>query len=308
MRAIVVGGTGLIGSAVVEALQADRGTVVIATRNAGRARERVRGHVEILEWDGRTSEALVPALEASDALVNLAGESVGVKWTSAVKEALVRSRVETTRAIVGAIRKATHRPSVYLQASAVGYYGYGHPAERTLDESAPPGNDFLADLCRQWESASDEVESLGIRRIIPRIGVVLSARGGALARMLLPFRLGLGGPIGSGKQPFPWVSLDDVAGAIVFLLGRSGADGVFNITAPNPATSAEFARALGRALHRPAFLPTPGFALKAAFGEMAEVMLLNGQRVVPKRLQALGYSFRHPDISTALSAILRPGG
>jgi uncharacterized protein (TIGR01777 family) len=302
MKVIIIGGTGFIGTAVVHELNSGGHQTIIVTRSAESARQKGTASAEILEWDAKSPEVLTPALESCDGVVNLAGQSVAVRWTPAVKETLVRSRVDTTRAVVEAIRKAQKKPAVYLQASAIGFYGYRTTEE--LDESGAPGNDFLADLCRQWESASAELKLLGLRRVIVRIGVVLSPKGGALSRMLLPFKLGLGGPIGSGRQPFSWISLEDAAGAIRFLLENDKAEGVFNLTAPTPVTNAEFARALGRALKRPAFLPTPAFILKILFGEMAEVMLLHGQRVIPKRLIELGYAFRHPDLDRALADLL----
>lgn len=305
MKVLVIGGTGLIGRAVIKRLLLDGHSPIVVTRNVRRSQTKVPSGAEVFEWDAHSVETIVPALEGSEGVVNLAGENIGVRWTPQVKERLVRSRVGTTRALTEAMRKATKKPSVLLQASAVGYYGYEQPAVSELDETAPAGSDFLANLCREWEAESADLNLLGIRRIVARIGVVLSPEGGALARMILPFKLGVGGPIGTGKQPLSWVSLDDVAGAIVFLLTHPVAEGVFNITSPNPVTSAEFACALGRALHRPAFFPIPGFVLKAAFGEMAEALLLNGQRVLPRRLQDLGYSFRHPDLASALPEILR---
>ncbi|MHA2620152.1 MAG: TIGR01777 family oxidoreductase [bacterium JZ-2024 1] len=304
MRTVVIGGSGFIGMALVKRLIGEQRHVVVTTRDAKRTRARIPAESEPFQWDARSAEALIPILERSDAVVNLAGASVAVRWTPMVKDELVRSRVQTTNVLVEAIRRTSRKPSVYLQASAVGYYGYTHSRDRELDENAPPGNDFLANLCRDWESASEDLDATGTRRIVVRVGIVLSREGGALARLLLPFRLGLGGPLGSGNQPFPWVSLADVVGAIVFLMGNREARGVFNLVAPHAVTNREFTRVLARVIHRPAFLPVPSFALTALFGEMAEVMLLNGQRAIPERLLQLGYQFTHPDLETALKAVL----
>lgn len=304
MRTVVIGGSGFIGRALVKRLIRDQHSVVVTTRDAKRTRARIPAGAEPFQWDARSADALIPILERADAVVNLAGASVAVRWTPKVKEELVRSRVQTTNVLVEAIRRTTRKPSVYLQASAVGYYGYANSWEGELDENAPPGNDFLANLCRDWESASEDLNTTGTRRMVVRLGIVLSREGGALARLLLPFRLGLGGPVGSGNQPFPWISLADVVGAIVFLMGNREAAGIFNLVSPHAVTNREFTRVLARVIHRPAFLPVPSFALTALLGEMAEVMLLNGQRAIPKRLLQLGYRFTHPDLETALKAVL----
>lgn len=296
MRILIAGGTGFIGGALLEALRGRGDTPVLLARDPSRA----PAGVEAVAWDGRPGP-LAAALEGADAVVNLAGENVaGARWTPERKLALIRSRVDTTRALAAAIAGATRRPRVLVNASAVGYYGSRGEDERA--EDAPQGKDFLAALCGQWEREARAAEKAGTRVALLRFAVVLGRGGGALSRMLLPFKLGLGGPLGSGLQPFPWVHLDDAVGAILFALDNGALSGPVNVVAPEPVSNAAFTAALGRALHRPAFLPVPAFALKLALGEMSE-MLLGGQRARPARLEASGYRFRHPRLDEALASI-----
>jgi uncharacterized protein len=251
-----------------------------------------------VEWDGKTGEGWAPLLDAGTAIVHLAGESIAAgRWTAEKKRRIRASRVESGAAVMAAIRKAKEKPRVLLQGSAVGYYG--PCGDEVVTESHPPGHDFLAEVCAEWEASTAEAESLGVRRAELRTGVVLSGDGGALPKMALPFRLGAGGPLGGGRQWFPWIHLADEVGAIRFLLEREDARGPFNLTAPEPLTNRDFSRALGRALHRPSLAPAPGFALRLVLGEMAD-MLLHGQRAVPQRLLEMGYVFRYPEALAAL--------
>jgi uncharacterized protein (TIGR01777 family) len=291
MQVLVTGATGLIGRPLVRALGAAGHAVTVVSRTPGRAPMRAVG------WD-----ALPAVVSESDAIVNLAGEPVADgRWTTARKQAIRASRIDGTRAIVRAIRGASRRPSVLVSASATGYYG--PRGDGIVDENVGPGSDFLAGVCKAWEAEAQAAEALDVRVVRLRIGVVLSADGGVLGRTLLPFRAGLGGPIGGGAQWMPWVHVDDVCGLVVAALGGQEWQGPVNATAPNPVRNREFARALGRALGRPAVLPLPGFALRLAFGDMAEV-LLTGQRAVPAAALARGYAFKHPELPGALADLL----
>lgn len=306
MRIGITGATGLIGGALASELAGRGHEVVALTRRAGTPGGLPAG-VRAARWnpggDG-TDPALVGVLEELDALVHLAGEPVGKRWTAARKRAIRTSRVEGTKTLVAALGAARNRPARLLAASAVGYYGPRDDEE--LDEDAPPGTDFLAEVCTEWEDASAGARQADVETALLRIGVVLSPRGGALATMLPPFRLGAGGRLGSGRQWMPWIHLDDVTAAMAHLLEAPAGslEPVYNLTAPNPATNADFTKALGKALRRPAVFPVPGFGMRLAFGEMAGALLLSGQRVVPRRLLASGFEFRHPEIGPALMDLL----
>lgn len=301
MRVVVTGGSGLIGGHLTRSLAADGHEVVVLSRSP----EKVAGlppGARAEGWDGRTARGW-GHLAAGAALVHLAGEGIASgRWTEARKRRILSSRVDSSRAVVEAVASAGERPLAFLQASAVGYYG--PHGDEELGEDGPAGSGFLAEVCRAWEAASAPVEELGVRRPVLRTGVVLAREGGALPKMALPFRLFAGGPVGSGRQWLPWIHVADEVGAIRFLLDHPTATGPFNLTAPNPETNRRFARALGRALGRPSLLPTPAFALRLAFGEMAEA-LLTGQRALPRRLEGLGYLFRFPTAEAALSDLLR---
>ncbi|NOZ69543.1 MAG: TIGR01777 family protein, partial [Deferribacteres bacterium] len=237
-----------------------------------------------------------------DAVVNLAGEPVAPgRWTSERKKRILSSRINTTRALVQSMQQAQKRPRVLVSASAVGYYG-PHNDEYVTEET-PPGSDFLADVCVKWEAEAFRAEALNIRVVTVRLGAVLGADGGALPRMVLPFKLFLGGPIGSGRQWFSWIHIDDVAGIIRFALENNAVSGPVNATAPTPVTNRDFSSALGRALHRPSCLPVPAFMVRLIFGEMGE-MLLTGQRVLPDKALKAGYRFKYADLDDALKAIL----
>ncbi len=293
MKIVIAGATGFIGTALTDALRSRGDSVVVLARDPAK----VRPGVEALAWDGRTPGPWTKAVESADAVVNLAGESVaGGRWTPERKLALIRSRVDVTRALA-----AVRGPKTFVSASAVGYYGVA-PAGDNPEDSAP-GADFLAALCAQWEREARAAEKTGARVVLTRFGVVLGRGGGALAKMLLPFKLGLGGPLGSGDQPFPWVHLDDAVGAVLFALDTPSLSGAVNVTAPEPADNAAFTRALGRALHRPAVIPAPAFVLRLALGEMAG-MLLGGARAAPRALERADYRFRHPSLDEALRSLV----
>ena len=302
MRIGITGATGLIGGALASELAGRGHDVVALTRRAG-APGGLPAGVGSAQWnpEGDGADAgLVGVLEELDALVHLAGEPVGKRWTAARKRAIRTSRIGGTKTLVKALGAARTPPTRLLAASAVGYYG--PCGDEELDEEAPPGTDFLGAVCTEWEDAAAGARQAAIETVAMRIGVVLSPRGGALATMLPPFRMGVGGRVGSGRQWMPWIHLADVAAAMVHLLDvpAGSLDPVYNLTAPNPVTNADFTSALGKALGRPTIFPVPGFGMRLAFGEMAGALLLSGQRVVPRRLLASGFEFRHPDIGPAL--------
>ncbi|NPV66410.1 MAG: TIGR01777 family protein [Anaerolineae bacterium] len=307
MRVIITGGTGLIGRALARSLSADGHEVILLSRSPGNAINLPPG-VRAVYWDGRTAEGWGELVEDAGAVINLAGETIGgnglldVRWTPGRKRRILESRVNAGRAVTEAIRAAENKPGVLIQMSGVGYYGT-HEDERQITESAPVGKDFLASVCIAWEDSTKAVERMGVRRVITRTAPALSRRGGPLPRQMIPFRFFVGGPIGSGRQWFPWIHLTDLVRAIRFLIDTEEAKGVFNVCAPEPVTNAEFSRALGKAMHRPLFLPLPAFAFKLAFGEAATV-LLEGQRVIPARLQEMGFTFNFPTVESALKDLI----
>lgn len=302
MHIIISGGTGLIGRALTASLIRDEHRVTVLTRTPNRHRNLPPG-VQAVGWDARTSQGWGALVEEADAIVNLAGAGIADgRWTRARKQLILESRINAGKAVVEAVEAAGKRPQALIQASAVGYYG--PRGDEILTEEAAPGSDFLAQVCVRWEASTQAVETLGLRRAVIRTGVVLSTRGGALPRLLLPFRFFVGGPLGSGQQRFPWIHIDDQVGAIRFLIENSAARGPFNLAAPNPPTNKEFVQQLGQALGRPALLPVPGLALKLLFGEMATV-LLDGQRAAPRALEAAGFTFAHPEAGPALRDLLQ---
>ena len=243
--------------------------------------------MQVVGWDAKTAQGWEYLVDGADAIVNLAGESIGgtglvpSRWTGARKQRILQSRLDAADAVVQAVKAAEHKPRVVIQASAVGYYGV--TGDEVVTETSAAGNDFLARVCVQWENASAPLDDLGVRRAIIRTGLVLSPEEGVLPRLMLPFRLFAGGTLGSGKQWYPWIHSDDVVRAIRFLIDTEDATGAFNLTAPNPLTNRDFSRVLGRVMHRPAAIPVPAFTLRLALGEMA-TLVLDGQRAVPQKL------------------------
>ena len=278
MRVGLIGATGFIGRHLQQALRARGDELVTASL--------------------RDPKAAAAQVAACDAVVNLAGEPIAQRWNEQVKAAIASSRIDAPRALIDALAALPQRPSAYISASAIGYYGTSETA--TFTEESAPGSDFLADVCKGWEREALRAQEFGMRVALVRTGIALGD-GGALAQMLPPFKLGAGGIIGNGKQWMSWVHVDDVAG--VYLLALDGASGALNATAPAPVTNAQFTKALGRAVHRPTILPTPTFALRAILGEGAD-MLLQGQKVLPARTQAQGYRFRFTDLDAALANIV----
>jgi uncharacterized protein (TIGR01777 family) len=301
MRILITGATGFIGRALVPLLRRDGHTVEAWVRAEARARNLLGAEVDLVPASGGPS-ALTAAVERADAVVNLAGEPLlGGRWTAARRTILDASRVNVTADLVRAITAASRRPRVLVSGSAVGIYG--DRGEEILSETSSAGTDFLADLCLRWEGAARQAEALGVRVVLLRTGVVLGRAGGALASMLPPFELGLGGPIGSGKQYLPWIHVLDLVRIIAAALVDDRYRGPINGVAPEPATNRAFTRALAHTLHRPAILPVPPIALKAIFGQAATVLLAS-QRVEPVALQQLGFSFAFPALTGALTDIL----
>jgi hypothetical protein len=295
MKVAISGATGLIGTALRESLRAD-GIEVIAL-----SRKPSVPPLETIPWDVESGRFDASRLEQVDAVVNLAGEPIAQRWNDRRKKAIRDSRVNGTKLLVEGLKSLKRRPKVLVSSSAVGFYG--DRGDEVLDESSTPGIGFLPDTCQAWERAAMEAMGLGIRTSVLRTGIVLSIRGGALKTMLLPFRLGIGGPLGGGRQWMSWIHIDDIVGAIRHILEKDDVMAAVNGTATNPVTNREFTRALGRALSRPAFLPAPTFGIKLAFGEMASI-LIEGQRVVPKKLLETGYRFRFPELPGALADVL----
>jgi uncharacterized protein (TIGR01777 family) len=302
LRIAVTGASGLIGRALVPLLTTG-GHVVV---RMGRKRPAGEGEAS---WDWQLGRIDADRLEGLDAVVHLAGENIGVRWTPERKRAIRDSRSIGTRFLTETLTRLTRRPRVLISASAVGIYGDRGDEAVTEASSTEGGSpDFLTEVGRAWEAATEPARAAGIRVVLPRFGVVLSPAGGALGRMLPPFRLGLGGPLGSGRQPMSWIAMDDLIGAIHHALMTDGLAGPVNATAPQPVTNREFARTLGRVLGRPAVLRVPAVALRLAFGEMADTALLAGARVLPARLQESGYSFRYPELEGALRHLLGRSG
>ncbi|MGE5674408.1 MAG: TIGR01777 family oxidoreductase [Mycobacterium leprae] len=297
MQIVIAGATGFIGRRLVQQLTDHGHSITVLSRNAAAATALEGNHVQVVEWGAGWGACL----DGADAVVNLAGAPIADRrWTARRKHLLLQSRVETTRSIVAAMAQARRKPSVLINGSAVGYYG---PTTSPVDETAAPGSDFLARICVAWEAEAHKAEAFGTRVVCLRTGVALGPRGGALGRMMLPFRLFAGGPLGSGQQAFPWVHLDDVVGLIDFALTNPRVEGPLNAVAPQSLTNRQFARALGRSMGRPSWLPAPAFALRLALGEMADAMLLSGQFVAPAAALQHGYTFQHPDVDEALTAI-----
>jgi NAD dependent epimerase/dehydratase family enzyme len=330
MQVTLTGATGLIGTTLVAQLVAEGAAVTVLSRDPERAETRLG--VPAARWDPLGEPAPRQALAGRDAVVHLAGENVAQRWSANAKRAIRESREVGTRNLVAGLRECTStgtggqgggggksgaggkwgegvggegvaggRPTVLVSSSAIGYYG-AH-GEEPLDEEAPPGNDFLAGVCVAWEAQARAAQELGVRTVQVRTGVVLDPRGGALAKMLPPFRLGVGGPVASGRQYVSWIHVDDMVGVIRAAMSDERWTGPVNGTAPEPVTNRELSQALGRALRRPALLPVPGAALRALYGEMAQIVT-SGARVLPAKPLVLGYEFRHPHLDEALEAAL----
>ncbi len=299
MRVTVTGATGLIGSRLLPALAARGDELTVLSRDPRRA----RSGAQTVRWDPAGEPAPSAALAGRDAVVHLAGENVAQRWTASAKRAIRESRVTGTRHLVQTLASLadTERPRVLVSASAIGYYG-AH-GEEPIDEEAPAGTDFLAQTCAAWEAEAQAAEQLGVRVVMVRTGVVLDPDGGALGKMLTPFKLGVGGPVAGGRQYVSWIHADDLVGIVLAAIDSEQWHGPVNATAPEPQRNRDFSKALGRALRRPSLLPVPGAALRLLYGEMAEIVT-TGARVLPAKALVLGYEFRYPKLDSALRAAL----
>ncbi|PYU52956.1 MAG: TIGR01777 family protein [Acidobacteria bacterium] len=301
MKILVTGSSGLVGTALVSALARRGHTVCRLVRPQSAGGEGAKEGFAVA-WNPATGEVGGAGVGA-DAVVNLAGASIADgRWTAQRKALLGSSRIDTTRALVGALTKMNARPSVLVSASAIGYYG--DRGDETLTEDSKPGGDFLAGLAQEWEAEALKAEALGIRVVLARFGIILAHEGGALPKMMLPFKFGAGGKLGSGQQWMSWVTLEDLVEILRFAIENASVSGAINIVSPQPLQNAEFTYLLAKAMHRPARFPAPAFALRLALGEMADALLLSSQRVLPTAIEKLGYRFLHADLTAALSAVL----
>jgi len=301
MKITVTGATGMIGRRLVAVLKNRGDEVTVLSRNADAASQSLG--VSAVKWNPETEEAPVDAIRHRDAVIHLAGETVSQRWTDEAKRGIRASRVDGTANLVAAMRQADSPPKVFVSGSAVGWYG--PRGSEPVTEGSQPGTDFLAEVCVEWEKAAAQAQELGIRTTILRTGVVLTPEGGALARMLPPFKAGVGGPVAGGAQYMPWIHIDDLVSMLIAAAdGDERWSGVINATAPNPVTNKAFSKALGKALRRPSFSPVPAFAMKAMFGEMSQIVL-TGQNAIPARATELGFSWTHPDVGPALTQLLK---
>ncbi|GAA6621656.1 TIGR01777 family oxidoreductase [Scytonema sp. NUACC26] len=306
MKVAIAGATGFVGSRLVQRLQKEGMEVVILTRSASHAQKVFPStafpNVNIVTYTPTTSGSWQSAFASCDGVVNLAGEPIGEgRWTSERKQEILNSRKLGTQKIVEAIASNNPKFKVLVNTSAIGYYGTSETA--TFDETSPPGNDFLAQVCQAWEAEAQKVTEVGVRLVILRLGIVLGT-GGALGKMITPFKLFAGGPIGNGQQWFSWIHVDDVVNLILQALIRSDMQGVYNATAPSPIRMTELSNTMGRVMNRPSWLPVPSFAIEALLGEGA-IVVLEGQQVLPKRTQSVGFQYKYPSVEPALAQILK---
>ena len=303
MKILITGSTGLVGTALTQDLQRAGNTVCRLVRPGTSTQAIGNSQGFDVNWNPATGE-LGGAAVGADAVVNLAGASIAEKrWTPQRKQLLRSSRIDTTRALVQALAKMSARPRVLISASATGIYG--NCGDETLTEASQPGDDFLSEIAKEWESESLKAEALGIRVVRARLGVILSKQGGALPQMMRPFQFGVGGKIGSGKQWMSWITLDDAVAILRLALENANITGPLNVVSPQPVTNTEFTKLLAAVLHRPALFPAPAFALRLLLGELADALLLSSQRVQPAQLQKLNYQFTHPDLAAALATIIQ---
>lgn len=304
MKIAITGATGLVGSRLVSKLNEAEHQLVIFTRNRDKAKrlfpQEAFSNLEIVKYTPQASGDWQEKISGCDAVVNLAGEPIAERWTKAQKEAIMASRQLVTKKLVEAIAQAEQKPQVLVSGSAIGYYGTSETA--TFEEDSSPGDDFLAQVCQQWEAEAEKVTEFGVRLVILRIGIVL-ANGGALGKMIGPFKMFAGGPIGSGRQWFSWIHRDDLVNLIVEAIERNDMSGAYNATAPNPVRMSQLCQTLGEVMNRPSWLPVPDFVLEVMLGDGAKVVL-EGQQVLPKKTQAAGFNYQYPEIEPALAEIV----
>lgn len=296
MRILISGSHGLVGEALIRALETGGHDIYRLVRHAPNSESEI-------EWSPDRYSIAISRIEGFDAVYHLAGESIASgRWNDEKKKKIRESRTKGTKLLSDALANLAQPPKTLISASAIGYYG--DRGDELLSETSPPGKDFLADVCVEWEKATEHAQEKGVRVVNTRFGIILDKEGGALAKMLPPFRMGIGGRIGDGKQWMSWIALDDVIGALQFALTNDGLSGPVNFVAPNPVTNAEFTKALGRALSRPTFFPIPEFGVRLAFGEMADALLLSSQRVEPAKLAVSTYQFAYSNLESALRSVL----
>ncbi len=298
MKILMTGAGGLIGLALQNALKSKGYQVITATRHKPENDDQIFWNTET----GFRSEDF-PRLESLEAVINLSGENIAQRWNDEIKKRIRQSRVRTTRTLVETFSKLSVKPKVFISASAIGFYG--SRGNEILTEASAAGDNFLADICVEWENEAEKAEKLGIRTVLVRTGIVLSKNGGALAQMLTPYKLGVGGTVGSGEQYMSWIALEDEIGIFLYALENQSVRGAINAAAPHPATNYEFTKTLGEVLNRPTILPIPEFAVNLLFGEMGNAMLLGSMRVVPKKLEDSGYQFQFPHLKTALEEAIK---
>ena len=300
---IVSGATGFIGSALCRELAARGYAIVVLSRNPGKGAAHFGSHVKVVGWDAQSAAGWAEYAEGAQGIINLTGENIAAgRWTRERKEKILQSRLAAGRAIDEVLGQVSTKPRVVIQASGIGYYG--NRGDELLDENSSSGTGFLAAVARDWERSTARAEVMGIRHVVIRTGIVLGPDGGFLSRVLLPFRLFMGGHMGNGRQWLSWIHIKDEVDAICFLLERPDLHGPFNLCSPNPLVARDFFRALGKAMGRPSWLPVPGYALRIMFGQMAEELILSGQRALPKRLLEAGFSFRYPEAEMALQNLV----
>jgi len=296
MKILVSGSHGLVGKTLIKALEIDGNEIYRLVRHAPDSSKEI-------EWSPERYSIAISMIEGFDAVCHLAGESIASgRWSDEKKLKIRESRTKGTKLLSDALANLRRPPKTLISASAIGYYG--NRGDEVLTEASAPGSDFLSEVCVEWEKATEHATTMGIRVVNTRFGIILDKEGGALAKMLPPFRMGIGGRIGDGRQWMSWIALDDVVGALKFVLANEALSGPVNFVAPNPVTNAEFTKALGQALSRPTFFPIPAFGVRLAFGEMADALLLSSQKVAPKTLQDAQYQFRYPELRNALQKIL----
>ena len=296
MRILISGSHGLVGEALIKALETGGHEIYRLVRHAPNSESQI-------EWSPDRYSIAISRIEGFDAVYHLAGESIASgRWNDEKKKKIRESRTKGTKLLADALANLAQPPKTLISASAIGYYG--DRGDELLTETSPPGKDFLADVCVEWEKATDHAKEKGVRVVNTRFGIILDKEGGALAKMLPPFRMGIGGRIGDGKQWMSWIALDDVIGALQYALTNDGLSGPVNFVAPNPVTNAEFTKTIGRALSRPTFFPIPAFGVRLAFGEMADALLLSSQRVRPSKLTDSNYQFAYSNLESALRSIL----
>lgn len=302
MKVVVTGATGFVGQVIVKKLLASGHEVIVLTRNIAKGAILLGNDCKYFQWNDSNSLPPLEALEGADGVINLMGETISKRWDDQQKKKIYHSRIDSTRRLVEAIEKLNKKPKVFVSTSAVGVYGNRDSEEIT--ETSSVANDFLANVCKDWENEANKAKNHGLRVVIVRVGVVLGKGSAALGKMLPVFKLGAGGPVGSGKQYMSWIHVEDLASIFVEALNDSSYQGIYNGTSPNPATNKDFSHTLGKVLHRPAFAPAPAFMMKLMFGEMSQI-LLEGQKVLPKKLREKNFRFRYPTLEMALTESIR---